>query len=141
MYEELTAVLPRLEDPAEWGSVGTVTGIGMADDPIRLPVPEYGPAVRELERATYRFVDEHPEYELDSYPAILEQAGLGSCEAGEVVSRIKSLDGKVAMALLLREFRAERYCDGALRDSLESGIIQALLKRLTELDEKDVHKG
>ena len=45
------------------------------------------------------------------------------------------LDAQCILALLIAPLRAERFCDGALLEFIESGAVIRWLKRLQELDE------
>ena len=44
------------------------------------------------------------------------------------------LDGRVVMALLVGATRAERFCDGAFAEFVDTGCVSCWLQRLQELD-------
>ena len=49
---------------------------------------------------------------------------------------VSKMDGQGVMALIMAAVRAERFCDGALKEFFENGSIEKWLLRLKEIDEK-----
>ena len=72
--------------------------------------------VEKFIQEVYRFEENHPEYGLRQYGEILRQNGLSwdmdSMEKAETLQ----LEGKCIMALILVDIRADRFCDGSLKD-------------------------
>jgi len=50
---------------------------------------------------------------------------------------VSNLDGQTVMALLIGAVRAERFCDGALLEFLESGCIKKWIQRLQDIDNNE----
>lgn len=134
MFQELTGFIERL-DSEEYGNwVIDKENDGSPEHPIQTPYVNYGREAIAFENAVYKFVDEHPEYDMKNYREILEKAGIewgtNSME-GAIVS---DLDARTVLALLIGAIRANRFCEGALLDFMKSGAIQRWLVRLKELD-------
>ena len=134
MFQELTGFIERL-DSEEYGNwVIDKENDGSPEHPIQMPYVNYGREAIAFENAVYKFVDEHPEYDMKNYREILEKAGIewgtNSME-GAIVS---DLDARTVLALLIGAIRANRFCEGALLDFMKSGAIQRGLVRLKELD-------
>ena len=79
------------------------------NDPIKMPLRNYGTTVADVEQAIYDFVDEHPEYELTHYRDILERNGLRGGTASNVWDRCIGTRRRAVMALSARAVRAERF--------------------------------
>lgn len=135
MYESLTQLIPKLcED--EYGTwIIDRESKGTMDDPIQMPFVGYSPAVNELERAIYAFVNEHPDYELTKYSDILESNGLKWESRSMSEADVSNTDGQLVMALLVGALRADRFCEGALLGFLKDGSVARWLERLKEIDE------
>ena len=134
MFQKLTGFIERL-DSEEYGNwVIDKENDGSPEHPIQMPYVNYGREAIAFENAVYKFVDEHPEYDMKNYREILEKAGIewgtNSME-GAIVS---DLDARTVLALLIGAIRANRFCEGALLDFMKSGAIQRWLVRLKELD-------
>lgn len=134
MFQELTGFIERL-DSEEYGNwVIDKENDGSPEHPIQMPYVNYGREAIAFENAVYKFVDEHPEYDMKNYREILEKAGIewgtNSME-GAIVS---DLDARTVLALLIGAIRANRFCEGALLDFMKSRAIQRRLVRLKELD-------
>ncbi|WP_081844068.1 DUF6508 domain-containing protein [[Clostridium] aminophilum] len=61
--------------------------------------------------------------EFHNYGAILESNGLEWDIRSMQEADVSNLDAQAILALLLGAVRAERFCDGALLEFLESGAI------------------
>ena len=81
----------------------------------------------------YAFQENHPEYRLERYNELLEQNGLewsGKMSNADVSDK----DAQCVLALIVGAVRAERFCDGALKNFFENGSIKKWLARLLEID-------
>lgn len=140
MFESLTKYLPQLVKGQHYGDwVIDHESKGTIDDPIMAPFVDYGKTVTDIERAVYSFVDEHPEFELTNYSEILKENGLGRNGESIANANASALDGQAVMALLVRAVRAERFCDGALLDFFEKGLVKRWIERLQEIDNSPAH--
>ena len=76
MFQELTGFIERL-DSEEYGNwVIDKENDGSPEHPIQMPYVNYGREAIAFEDAVYKFVDEHPEYDMKNYREILEKAGI-----------------------------------------------------------------
>ena len=90
--------------------------------------------IYDLEKDIYLFEKKNPQYELNAYRSTLKENNIEwSDESMESVD-VSDREAKVVLALLLGVFRAERFCDGAIKEFLETGCIQKWLERLKEID-------
>ena len=136
MYESLTSFIPRLKDDkyGEW--IIDKVNKGTLDNPIHMPFVNYSETIRDLEKAIYRFIDEHEEYELTNYQDILNKVGISWGSDSMKTADVLNLDGRTIMALLVGAIRAKRFCDGALLEFCKDGSMVRWLEKLKELDEK-----
>ena len=107
---------------------------GSPEHPIQFPFVAYHSVVRDLEEATYSFIDQHKEMELTKYSEILGEAGVEWTTDSMKNADVSMLSGKTVMALIVGAIRAERFCDGVLLGFCEDGSITKWLKRLQEID-------
>lgn len=99
-----------------------------------MPFVDYSESVIDVENAIYRFVDTHPDLELNHYYDILKENGLAWETKSMEGADVSSLDGRAVMALLVGAVRAERFCDGALLRFFKTGCVERWLRRLQEID-------
>lgn len=133
MFEELTALLPKLQNNyGKW--IVDRENDGTQEHPIQFPFVAYTKMVKEFTDKVYRFVDEHKDLELNHYYNILAAAGIEWSGKSMENINVETLDGITIMALIVGAIRAERFCDGALLGFLESGCIKRWLLRLQEID-------
>ena len=127
MYETLTRYLPELERERDCGELAVDTG--------QSPYLDYSQTVEGIMDAVYRFVEEHPEYNLYRYQDVLEESGLAW--DGRILREADAskLDGKTVMAMIMGVIRADRFCEGALLEFCEDGYISRWLIRLKEIDD------
>lgn len=135
MYESLTSLIPLLktDDYGEW--IIDRENDGTPEHPIQIPFVKYDETVHKLINVIYKFVKDHPEYELNNYREILEKNGIGWGTESMTKADVANLDGKAVMALLFGAVRADRFCEGALLSFCKNGSIAGWLERLKELDE------
>ena len=135
MYGNLTQFLDALKTDSigEW--VVDKENDGSMEHPIQMPFVVYSSAVRGFERAVYDFEEEHPEYKLNRYGDILGKYGIQWETESMSSFDVSMLDGQGVMALIMAAVRAERFCDGALKEFFENGSIEKWLLRLKEIDE------
>ena len=128
MFEKITCFLPQLKE----GQYGKTVVFRVKGG--RRKYVEYSRVVQDFESAVFRFVDEHPEMRLTDYYGILREAGVRPDSASLKDADASAYDGRTVMALIVGSIRAERFCDGALLGSFESGCIRKWLERLAEID-------
>ena len=134
MFQELTGFIERL-DSEEYGNwVIDKENDGSPEHPIQMPYVNYGREAIAFEDAVYKFVDEHPEYDMKNYREILEKTGIEWGTNSMEGAIVADLDARTVLALLIGAIRANRFCEGALLDFMKSGAIQRWLVRLKELD-------
>lgn len=134
IYSELVSYIPKLEG-IEYGKVypEVQTGDGSMEHPFQIPYMEYTDVVKEFEKAVYKFEEEYPEYELNSYIDVMLREGIAWDEEVMMNVDIRCINGQVTMALLMACIRAEKFCSGALNAFLKSGYVKNLLLHLKEL--------
>lgn len=134
MFQELTGFIERL-DSEEYGNwVIDKENDGSPEHPIQMPYVNYGREAIAFEDAVYKFMDEHPEYDMKNYREILEKAGIEWGTNSMEGAIVADLDARTVLTLLIGAIRANRFCEGALLDFMKSGAIQRWLVRLKELD-------
>ena len=135
MFEELTAFIPELQQ-SEYGEwIIDNENDGSFEHPMQLPYVSYDKTIKDFIIAVYRFVDSPEGLYLRHYQEVLAKSGIKWNSAESVKNAdVSSLDGKTVMALILSVLRADRFCEGALLEFLQKGIIEKWLVRLKELD-------
>lgn len=136
-YQLLTDYIPKLQgiESGKWYPERQA-GDGTIENPFQMPYVVYPDVIYELEKDIYLFEKRNPQYELNAYQSTLKEHNIEwSDEAMENVD-VSNLEAKVVLALLLGIFRAERFCDGAIKDFLEKGCIQRWLERLKEIEDR-----
>lgn len=136
MYEKLTALLEKIdtEPIGEW--IVDEVNDGTPEHPVHLSHISYSEYVSRFEKEVYGFEDTHPEYELQRYKGILNAHNIKWNYNSMSKAEVSKMSGKTVMAMLLGAIRAERFCDGALKDFFENGDIKRWLLRLKEIDYK-----
>lgn len=139
-YKLLTDYIPKLQgiDSGKWYSERQI-GDGTIEKPFQMPHVVYPEVIYRLEDDIYTFEKKNPQYQLKAYHSIFAEYGIEWSDHSMENVDVSELDAKVVLALLLGAFRAERFCDGAIKDFLEKGCIQRWLERLKEIDEKSSH--
>lgn len=139
MYEILTNLLPELSDSKAVGErIADHKNDGTKEHPIQFPFVAYAEAVTKLEDNIYTFEKEHPELSLNKYQAILEEQGIEWDMRFMCSADVSDFTGRQVVALLLGAVRAERFCDGALKEFVENGSVKRWLERLVEIDNSTV---
>ena len=110
---------------------------GTADDPIKMPYVRYGQIVNAFTDEFYRFSSAHPEFALGSYNDILARHGITWDDASMNGAAPDALDAQGILALIMGALRSEQFCEGALLDFLNKGVIQRWLRRLKEIDDEN----
>ena len=108
---------------------------GSSERPIQLPFVIYSITVHKLADDIYKFAKESDEIVPGKYAEILQANGIKWGYDSMMKADASGLDAQCILALLIASLRAERFCDGALLDFIESGAVTRCLKRLQELDE------
>lgn len=134
MYEKLTNLLPELSDSKAGEWIADHKNDGTKEHPIQFPFVVYAEAVTKLEENIYAFEKEHPELSLNKYSAILEEQGVKWDMRSMSSADVSGFTGRQVVALLLGAVRAERFCDGALKEFVENGSVKRWLERLAEID-------
>ena len=139
-YKLLTDYIPKLQgiDSGKWYPERQI-GDGTIEKPFQMPHVVYPEVIYRLEDDIYFFEKKNPQYQLKAYHSIFAEYGIEWSDRSMENVDVSELDAKVVLALLLGAFRAERFCDGAIKDFLEKGCIQRWLERLKEIDEKSSH--
>ena len=137
IYDSLISFLPRLKG-IEYAKLypEQQTGDGSIEHPFQMPFYIYADVVREFEKEVYKFEKDHPEFQLNTYNNIFLMNGLRWDEEVMTKADVSNANGQVVIALILGAIRAERFCDGALKDFLELGCIEKWLLRLQEIASK-----
>ena len=135
-FRPLTDYIPKLQgiDYGKWYPEEQ-TGDGTIEKPFQMPYVVYPDVIYELEKDVYLFEKRNPQYELKTYQSTLTEHNIEWSDRAMASVDVSNLDAKVVLALLLGAFRAERFCDGAIKDLLEKGCIQKWLERLKEIEE------
>lgn len=107
---------------------------GSREHPIQMPFVAYSPVVSQFEKAVYDFEEDNPEFGLNRYGDILANCGVQWETESMSTVDVSKLDGQGVMALIMAAVRAERFCDGALKEFFENGSIEKWLRRLKELN-------
>ena len=140
-YKSLTDYIPRLQN-IEYGKryPEKQMGDGTLEKPFQMPYVEYPEVIYELERDIYLFEERNPHYELKAYHSTLVENNIDWEDRSMENVDVSNLEAKVVLALLLGAFRAERFCDGAIKEFLEKGCIQRWLERLKEIEDQALLK-
>ena len=108
---------------------------GSSEKSIQLPFVTYSITVKKLADDIYNFAKESEEIVPGKYINILQANGIEWNHDSMIQADASVLDAQCILALLIASLRAERFCDGALLEFIESGAVTRWLKRLQELDE------
>lgn len=108
---------------------------GSSERPIHVPFVSYSIAVNNLADDIYKFAKESDEIVPSKYAEIIQANGIEWGYDSMMKADASELDAQCILALLVAPLRAERFCDGALLEFIESGAVIRWLKRLQELDE------
>lgn len=134
-YSALTKYINLLKNnnAGEW--ICDKENDGSSERPIHLPFVSYSIAVNNLADDIYKFAKESDEIVPSKYAEILQANGIEWGYDSMMKADASGLDAQCILALLIASLRAERFCDGALLEFIESGAFTRWLKRLQELDE------
>lgn len=134
-YSALTKYINLLknDNAGEW--ICDKENDGSSERPIHLPFVSYSIAVNNLADDIYKFAKESDEIVPSKYAEILQANGIEWGYDSMMKADASVLDAQCILALLIASLRAERFCDGALLEFIESGAVARWLKRLQELDE------
>lgn len=134
-YSALTKYINLLKNnnAGEW--ICDKENDGSSERPIHLSFVIYSTAVNNLADDIYKFAKESDEIVPSKYAEILQANGIEWGYDSMMKADASELDAQCILALLIASLRAERFCDGALLEFIESGAVTRWLKRLQELDE------
>lgn len=134
-YSALTKYINLLknDNAGEW--ICDKKNDGSSERPIHVPFVSYSIAVNNLADDIYKFAKESNEIVPSKYAEILQANGIEWGYDSMMKADASELDAQCILALLIASLRAERFCDGALLEFIESGAVIRWLKRLQELDE------
>ena len=134
-YSALTKYINLLKNnnAGEW--ICDKENDGSSERPIHVPFVSYSIAVNNLADDIYKFAKESNEIVPSKYAEILNTNGIKWGYDSMMKADASGLDAQCILALLIASLRAERFCDGALLEFIESGAVTRWLKRLQELDE------
>ena len=127
-YEKITSYIKIFSDSYSAGDwiVGDRNG-GKNERPVKIPFIKYDKSVFDFMRDMHGFMDNRCEETLSIY-------GVDIDELGEADIDVSQADDKEVIALITYVIRSERFCDGKLKNAVESGKITNWLRRLEELD-------
>ena len=108
---------------------------GTMENPVHMPYVNYDELVGSFTKEFYLFVENHPEYELSNYNAILEDNGLSWNSEAMRNAEVDHLNEQCILALILGIIRADRFCEGTLLSFIEDGYILKWLKRLKSIED------
>lgn len=134
-YSALTKYINLLknDNAGEW--ICDKENDGSSERPMHLPFVSYSIAVNNLADDIYKFAKESDEIVPSKYAEIIQANGIEWGYDSMMKADASGLDAQCILALLIASLRAERFCDGALLEFIESGAVIRWLKRLQELDE------
>lgn len=134
-YSALTKYINLLknDNAGEW--ICDKENDGSSERPIHVPFVSYSIAVNNLADDIYKFAKESDEIVPSKYAEIIQANGIEWGYDSMMKADASELDAQCILALLIAPLRAERFCDGALLEFIESGAVIRWLKRLQELDE------
>lgn len=129
-YSALTKYINLLKNnnAGEW--ICDKENDGSSERPIHLPFVSYSIAVNNLADDGYKFAKESDEIVPSKYAEILQANGIEWGYDSMMKADASVLDAQCILALLIASLRAERFCDGALLEFIESGAFTRWLKRL-----------
>ncbi len=129
-YSALTKYINLLKNnnAGEW--ICDKENDGSSERPIHLPFVSYSIAVNNLADDIYKFAKESDEIVPSKYAEILQANGIEWGYDSMMKADASVLDAQCILALLIASLRAERFCDGALLEFIESGAFTRWLKRL-----------
>ena len=102
-------------------------------DKNSFPFPAYTELIHEFIKDVHDFCENNPEYDLWHYRDKMKSYGLKSDKSAD----ISSLDVEAVLTLIMWVVRGERFCDGLILSSIKEGRMQAMLRRLKELDNSE----
>lgn len=134
-YSALTKYINLLknDNAGEW--ICDKENDGSSERPMHVPFVIYSITVNKLADDIYKFAKESDEIVPSNYADILNANGIEWDYDSMMKADASELDAQCILALLIASLRAERFCDGALLEFIESGAVTRWLKRLQELDE------
>ena len=133
-FEILTKYIPQLPE-AEYGNwIIDRESKGTSESPIQIPFVNYSDFISVFLQDVYKCIDDNEDMELNRYGEILEKNGIQWEIESMKEAEVSSLDAPCVMALITGAVRAERFCDGALLDFLQSGSFTKWLNRLKQID-------
>ena len=134
-YSALTKYIKKKknDNAGEW--ICDKENDGSSERPIHVPFVSYSIAVNNLADDIYKFAKESDEIVPSKYAEIIQANGIEWGYDSMMKADASELDAQCILALLIASLRAERFCDGALLEFIESGAVIRWLKRLQELDE------
>lgn len=133
-FEILTKYIPQLSEAKYGNWIIDRESKGTSNNPIQMPFVNYTEFVGAFLQDVYECIDSNEDMELNRYGEILEKNGLQWEIESMTEAEVSSLDAPCIMALITGAVRAERFCDGALLDFLESGCFLKWLNRLKQID-------
>ncbi len=133
-FEILAKYIPQLSE-IEYGNwIIDKENDGTVENSIQIPFVNYSDFVSVFLQDVYRCIDGNEDMELNRYGEILEKNGLKWEIEFMKDAEVPSLDAQCIMAIITGAVRAERFCDGALLDFLQSGCFAKWLYRLKQIN-------
>ena len=122
-YSALTKYINLLknDNAGEW--ICDKENDGSSERPIHVPFVSYSIAVNNLADDIYKFAKESDEIVPSKYAEIIQANGIEWGYDSMMKADASELDAQCILALLIASLRAERFCDGALLEFIESGAV------------------
>lgn len=122
-YSALTKYINLLknDNAGEW--ICDKENDGSSERPMYLPFVIYSITVDKLTDDIYKFAKESDEIVPSKYAEILQANGIEWGYDSMMKADASELDAQCILALLIASLRAERFCDGALLEFIESGAV------------------
>lgn len=136
VFSELIDLIPSITQENYGNWIIDRENDGSEEHPIQMPYVSYSAPIENFIDTLYRFCESHPEYEHTKYHDTLAGYGIEWNDQSMETADVSHMDAKGIIALLIGAVRAERFCDGALLQILNSGSILRWLERLAAIDKE-----
>lgn len=140
-YDVLTKYISMIQSDSFGKGVIDRENDGTPEHPTQMPFVDYSELVGNFIDDVYIFEEQNKDMALTRYGDILKDNGIEWSTESMKNADVQNLNAQCVMALIMGAVRAERFCDGALLDFFDSGIVLKWLKQLKAIDEGGVTNG